>query len=326
MKRRDFITFFGGATVGWPLARDAQAAVPTIGFIGANTAADRPRVLLGFNRGLGEAGYVDGQNCTIEYRWAQGHYDRMPQFALELVRMGVDVIAAAGGTRSIQSAKLATRQIPIVFVTTSDPVQLGLVSNLDRPADNLTGVTFLDFVHIPKRLELIRELLPNAGSVGALFNPNNAISPRDISELWMSAKKIGLQVEIIGASDELGIDAAFATVAARRISGLVILPDPFLLSWRAKIIGLASRERLPMVGNSREFAESGGTMSYGADVAEVWRHAGSYAGRILKGEKPADLRVLQANVAELVVNLGSAKALGITIPASILRQADGVIE
>src|SRR3954467_7040744 len=247
MKRRDFINLFCGATVGWPLATGAQATVvPTIGFIGANTAADRPRVLSGFNRGLGDAGYVDGQNCTIEYRWAQGQYDRMPQFALELVRMGVDVIAAAGGTRSIQSAKLATRRIPIVFVTTSDPVQLGLVSNLDRPSDNLTGVTSLDFVHIPKRLELIREILPNAGGVAALFNPKNAISPRDISELLMAAKRIGIRAEIIGASDEREIDAAFATLAARRISGLVILPDPFLLAWRAKIIGLASRERLPM--------------------------------------------------------------------------------
>ena len=325
MKRRGFITLLAGAAA-WPIAARAQRPLPVVGFLGATNATDWAGLVAGFTRGLGEAGFVDGQNCAVDYRWAEGAYELMPRLALDLVRKGVDVIAATGGTRSIQSAKTATSRIPIVFVTGSDPIQLGLVSNLDRPSGNLTGVMFFDSVHGAKRVELIKELLPEARTIAALFNPNNPIATSGIAETLPTARNAGLQVDIMYASDEREIDAVFAAIAERRIPGLVVHADPFLLGARQKIVGLAARARIAAVYGMREFAESGGIVSYGTNIVDVFRLCGVYTGRILKGERIADLPVQQASQGELIVNLGRAKAQGIAIPAAMLARADKVIE
>lgn len=324
MQRRGFIALLAGAGV-WPIAARAQRRLPVVGFLGATNATDWAGLVAGFTKGLGEAGYTDGQNCIVDYRWAEGVYELMPRLALDLVRRPVDVIAATGGTRSIQSAKTATSRIPIVFVTGSDPIQLGLVSNLDRPSGNLTGVMFFDSVHGAKRIEILKELMPDTRVIAGLFNPNNPIATAGIADSLQAAREAGVQLDVLHASDEREIELAFAAIAERRIPGVVVHADPFLLGARRKIVDLVTRAGIAAVYGMREFAEAGGIVSYGTNIVDVFRLCGRYTGRILKGERVADLPVQQAKMGELVVNLGRARAQGVTIPAAVLAKADQVI-
>jgi putative ABC transport system substrate-binding protein len=325
MKRPHFLALLAGAAV-WPRAARPQQLRPVIGFLGAATASEWADLVAAFNRGLAEAGFTDGKNCTVEYRWPDGQYDRMPNLAFDLVRHQVDVIFAAGGTRSIQSARTATRRIPIVFVTGADPVELGFVASLARPAGNLTGIMFPDYVHGARRMELIRQWLPAVQTVAVLFNPSNPITPRGLAEIRKAAPRVNLAFDIHYAANDRDIDSVFAMLAARQVPGLVVHADPFLLTARERIAGLAARHRIPTVYGMREFAEAGGIVSYGSDIGDIYRAAGVYTGRILKGEAPHDMPVQVVTAGELVVNRGRAKALGIDIPAAILKQASRVIE
>jgi putative tryptophan/tyrosine transport system substrate-binding protein len=327
MRRREFITLLGGAAAGWPLtARAQQPATPVVGFLGSATHVEWLDLVAAFNKGLNERGYVDGQNVAVEYRWAEGRYDRMPDLAADLVRRRVDVIAATGGTRSVQAAMAATKTIPIVFVTGGDPVQLGLVSSINRPGGNVTGIMLFISDLAAKRLELLRDLVPAANVVAALVNPNNPITPPDIRDMTEAASLLGLQIHFLTASTESDINAAFAALPARGVGGLVVHVDPFLLDQRDRIVSLAARQRLPTVYGLREFAASGGLVSYGASIASVFREVGLYTGRILSGTKPADLPVLQPSRFEFVLNLKTAKALGLDIPRSVRAFATEVIE
>jgi putative ABC transport system substrate-binding protein len=323
MKRRQFIALLAGATA-WPGAVQAQR--PVIGFLGAATAKEWANLVAAFNRGLAETGFIDGKNCTVAYRWPDGNYDRMPELAFGLVQQRVDVIFAGGGTRSIQSARTATRRIPIVFVTGADPAELGLVSSLERPGGNLTGIMFLDYMHGARRLELMRELLPGVGTVAVMFNPSNPITIRGLAAIREAAPQIRLAYDIHYASNEREIDRVFDTLVKWRTPGLVIHADPFLLTARARIVRLAAQHRIPVIYGMREFAESGGIVSYGTNINDVYRAAGVYTGRILKGEAPDTMPVQVVKAGELIINLGRAKALGLDIPDSILKQASRVIE
>jgi putative ABC transport system substrate-binding protein len=308
----------------WPFAARAQR--PVIGFLGSATAAEWAALVAAFNAGLNQNGYTDGHNIAIEYRWAQDQYDRMPTLALDLVARRVDLIAATGGTRSIQSAMTATRTIPIVFVSGGDPIQLGLVASLDRPAGNVTGVMFSDTAFAAKRLDIIKTLVPHARTVAALFNSNNPITQRGIADMSAAARAHGLLIHFLFASTPDELDRSFAGLAGLGATALVVHADPFLLNQRDAIVALAVRHRMPVIYGLREFAVAGGLMSYGASILNVFQQAGAHAARILSGVRPGDLPVLQSTSSELVVNLRSARALGIDIPASLRAAADQVIE
>jgi len=326
MRRREFITLLGGAAA-WPLAARAQAPRPTIGFLGAESPdlwASRVRA---FHQGLSETGFVEGRNVAIEYRWAAGQNDRLPALAADLVRSQVSVIVTPASTPAALAAKAATTTIPIVFYVGGDPVELGLVASLNRPGGNLTGVTTLASEVGPKRLELLHELLPTATIVAALVNPTSPdLGERFSRDLRATAPRFRHQLQILEASTERELDKAFATSAQLRAAGLVIANDSFFSARMEQLVALASRYALPTVFQFREFAASGGLMSYGADFADACRQVGLYAGRILKGEKPADLPAQQATKAELIINLKTAKSLGLTVPTALLVRADEVIE
>ncbi len=327
MKRREFITLFGGAAAVWPLA--PRAAVGDAG-----DRVSRRRVpdawasrLSAFRQGLSETRYVEGRNVAIEYRWAEHHNDRLPGLAAELVRGRVSVIVTPGSTPAALAAKAATTTIPIVFYVGGDPVELGLVASLSRPGGNLTGVTTLASEVGPKRLELLHELLPTATKIGALVNPTSpALGERFVRDLQAAARTLGLQLHILQASTERELDAAFATAVQLRTGGLAIANDSFFSIRLEQLAALAIRHVLPTVYQFREFAAAGGLMSYGAGFAEAFRQVGAYTGRILKGEKPADLPAQQATKGELIINLRTAKALGLTVPTALLVRADEVIE
>jgi ABC-type uncharacterized transport system substrate-binding protein len=328
MKRREFIAVLGGAAVAWPLgARAQQAAVPVIGFL-SNASPDAYTIRLrAFRQGLKEAGYVEGQNVEIEYRWAEGHNSRLPALAAELVRRQVAVMVAAGGTPAAVVAKAATATIPIVFGVAVDPVETGLVTSLNRPGGNLTGVTNLNVEVGPKRLELVHELLPTATIIAVLVNPT---SP-NIAELFsrtmqQAARALGLQLHILHASTDRDFDAVFESVLQLRAGALVISPDVFFTARREQLAALSLRHAVPAIYQYRPFAAAGGLMSYGSDETEYYRLVGIYAGRVLKGEKPADLPVVQSTKVELIINLKTAEALGITIPLPLIGRADEVIE
>jgi len=328
MKRREFITLLGGAAAAWPLAaRAQQAAVPVIGFLSSASADVYAIRLRAFRQGLKEAGYVEGQNVEIEYRWGEGHNDRLPAFAAELVRREVTVIAAAGGTPSALAAKAATATIPIVFGVAVDPVEVGLVASLNRPGGNLTGVTNLNAEVGPKRLELLHELLPAATIIAVLVDPTSpTLAEAFLRDLQAAARALGVRLHVLHATSERDFDAVFATVAQVRASALIIGPGILFVARSEQLAVLATRHAVPTVFQYRPFAAAGGLLSYGSNETEFYRLVGIYAGRILKGEKPADLPVQQSTKVELIINLKTARAPSLTIPLPLLGRADEVIE
>ena len=328
MRRREFITLLGGAAVAWPLAAHAQQPpMPVIGFLNPaspDASADRLR---GFREGLKDSGYVEGDNITIIYRWAEGDFDRLPALATELVRRRVAVIATIGGPPAAFAAKAATTTIPIVFLVGEDPVRLGLVASLARPGGNLTGVNFFNTELAAKRLELLRELLPTAKRVAVLVNPAEATNTGSVvKDAEGAARAMGLQIEVLNASTSREIDAAFATIVRERPDALFVGPGPFFTARRVQIALLAAIHRVPAIYPGRQYAEAGALMSYGASLADSCRQVGAYAGRILKGAKPGDLPVVQSSKFELVINHQTARSLGLTVPPTLLSVADDVIE
>jgi putative ABC transport system substrate-binding protein len=326
MRRRELITLIGGAAA-WPLAAQAQqAAIPVIGFLGFGSSdlfAARSRA---FRQGLQEIGFVDGQNVTIEFRWGEGRYDRMPALAADLARRQVTVIVAAGGVPSAQAAKAATTTIPIVFVLGTDPVDIGLVASLNRPGGNVTGVYNLNAELGGKLLELLHELVPTAASIAWLMNPTNPNAEALTRGRLAAARALGLQLHVLHASTQSDLGAVFATAVQLRVGALAISGDQLFIGSNDQLVELAARHAVPTISPFREFAAAGGLMGYGGSFAEPHRLAGVYTGRILKGEKPADLPVQQSTKVELIINLKTAKALGITVPISLLGRADEVIE
>ena len=328
MIRREFISLLGGAAVSWPLAaRAQQPAMPVVGFLSARSARDSALLLPAFHQGLKEAGYVEGENVAIEYRWADDHYDRLPAMAADLVRHKVAVIVAAVSASAL-AAKAATSTIPIVFTIGGDPVRLGLVAGLKRPGGNATGVSLLTVELLPKRLELLREVIPNVTAIGVFVNPASPTIDIQLREIQDAAHSLGLQLHVVNATSERDFDRAFATFVQLQAGGLVLGSEP-LFSGRGHSVrlgALAARHALPAIAEVREFVAAGGLMSYGISFAAGYRLAGVYVGRILKGEKPADLPVQQSTKVELVINLKASKALGLTFPLSLLGRADEVIE
>ncbi len=328
MKRREFITLFGGAAAAWPLAaRAQQAAMPVVGLVNARSPEASERQVAAFRKGLNEAGYVEGQNVTAEYHWLNGQYDRLPSLMADLVRRRVAVIATPGATLPALAAKAATATVPIVFGVAEDPVGLGLVASLARPGGNATGINiFLNEV-VAKRLGLLHELVPKAVRVAVLVNPANAPSAEaTLRDLPEAARAIGLQTQVLTASTSREIEAAFATLVRERADALFVAPDAFFISRRVQFVTLAARYGIPTAHNAREEVEAGGLMSYGTDLRDMWRQVGVYTGQILKGAKPADLPVMQATKFEFVINLQTARALGIEVPNSIQLIADELIE
>ena len=323
MKRRDFIMALGGAAA-WPFAARAQQPIPVVGFLRSTPAAPFGHLVDGFRRGLNEAGFVEGQNVTIESRWADDHHDRLPVLAAELISRPVDVIA--GDNVAALAAKAATGTVPIVFATAGDPVRSGLVASLNRPGGNATGVVFLGGMVGGKRLELLRQLVPTASTIGMLVNPGTPTPEAERRELQAAAQSIGQELVIEDVRSDRDIDRAFATLVARRVGALIVGSGSFLNSHRAQVVALAARYRIPASYVWREAVTDGGLMSYGTSVTDAYRQAGTYVARILKGEKPADLPVIQAVKFEFVLNLKTAKALGLAVPDRLLALADEVID
>jgi putative ABC transport system substrate-binding protein len=330
LKRRNFITLLGGAAACWPLAAHAQQpAMPVVGFLNAASPDLFAHVVRAFHLGLSETGYVEGRNVAIEYRWAENQYDRLPALAAELVRRRVSVITTGSATLAALAAKAATTTIPIVFLMGADPAQFGLVASLNRPGGNLTGVTTMNVEMTPKRLQVLRELLPTTTIMAVLVNPINtpASVETEVRQVQAAARTLGLQmVHVLQASTERDLDSAFSTLVQRRTGGLVISADTFFSGKSVELAALASRHAVPTISPYREFVTAGGLMSYGGSVTELYRLVGVYTGRILKGERPADLPVQQVTKVELVINLKTAKALGLTVPTSLIGRADEIIE
>ena len=327
MRRREFISGLAGATASWPLPLGAQSAVPVIGFLNGFSAAEWAGPVAGFHKGLAEAGFVEGRNVVVEYRWAEGQYDRLPVLAAELVRRPVTLLVATGSSvRAIAAAKAASPTVPIVFVLGSDPVAQGIVKSLNRPGGNITGVYFLTSELEPKRLGLLREMMPNAPLIAVLLNPKLSVHMLVLKDLEAAARSVGQQIHILQASNEAEIEQAFATVAQLRPAALQVGADPFFRARVDQIVALAARHAIPTIYEGREFAVAGGLVSYGTNLDAATRQAGVWVGRILKGEKPADLPVVQSARFEMVVNLKTAKALGLTVPPLMLARADEVIE
>jgi putative ABC transport system substrate-binding protein len=327
VRRREFITLLGGAAVTWPLAASAQQpAMAVIGYLGAGSPAAGIQIMAALRQSLSEAGYVDGRNVAIESHWAEGQYDRLPGMASEMVRRQVAVIIATGGTAPALAAKAATTTIPLVFSVTDDPVALGLVASLARPGGNATGVTFLLAELGAKQLGLLRELVPAATRIGLLVNPNNTTSQAQTSDVVAAASSGVATIDVVRASDSREIEAAFAALVRNRADALLVGTDPFLYSRRVQLATLAARHAIPAIYPVRENAEVGGLISYGTSLTEVYRQVGAYTVRILKGAKPADLPVMRSTKFELVINLPTARALGLEIPPMLLARADEVIE
>ena len=327
MKRREFMALMGGAAVVWPLGtRAQQPAMPVIGWLSARSPAEAASVLQAFRQGLGQVGYYEGKNVTIEYRWAEGRYDRLPDLAAELVRRQVAVIAATGGEPSPLAAKAATTTIPIVCTLGGDPVETGLVASFNRPGGNLTGTTIMTLEMASKRLDLVRQLVPNATAIGMLVNPKFPTASAEAREVQDAARSRGIQSNLLNASTESEIDAAFTTTVEQRNGALIIGTDPFLLGQRDQLVRLAARHMIPTIYFLREFVEAGGLMSYGPNIANGYRQAGVYTGLILNGANPAVLPIVRPTQFVLYLNLKTAKTLGLQIPPLLLALADEVIE
>jgi putative tryptophan/tyrosine transport system substrate-binding protein len=326
MRRREFITLIGGAAA-WPLAaRAQQPAMPVVGFLSSRSPNESASAVAAFRQGLTEAGYVEGQNVDIAFRWAEGQYDRLPALAADLARRQAAVIFATGGNPPAFAAKAATATIPIVFITGSDPVEVGLVASLNRPGSNVTGVSLFTSLLVAKRLELLRELVPTATILAFLVNPNNSNAQPDTRVAHAAAARFGQQLAVLSARTENDIDAAFAILVQRRASALLVNTDSFFLTRRNQIAAQAARHVVPTIHDLREYTAAGGLVSYGTNLADAYRQGGTYVGRILKGEKPHSLPVVQPTKFDLVINLKTAKALGLDVPPMLLARADEVIE
>jgi putative ABC transport system substrate-binding protein len=326
MRRRQFISVLGGVAAGWPLGAHAQARPAVLGLVSTRAADDSAYLIGPFRRGLAESGYTEGQNLTIEYRWAEGKYDRLPALAAELINRRVSVIVAGGNDTAALTVKTASATIPLVFVVGSDPVKLGLVASFNRPGGNATGFTILTNTLEPKRLGLLHELVPQVKTIGVLLNPANPAAQRQLKDLEDAAHTIALELEIFRASTDPEIDSAFEAMAKRRIAALTVAADGYFNSRRQKIVALIARQAAPAMYQFREYPQIGGLMSYGIDLGEAYRQAGIYAGRILKGDKPGDLPVLQPTKFEFIINQKTAKALGIKFSDNLLSLADEVLE
>ena len=327
MKRREFISLIGGCAAAARLpAAQAQARIPVIGCLNSAAAAPMANLFAAFRRGLSEAGYTDGQNVTIEYRFAEGQYDRLPSLAADLVNRQVSLIATSGGTVSALAAKAATATIPVVFISDSDPVKIGLVASINRPGGNVTGIHQLTAGLEAKRFELLHELVPTATKIAVLLNPDYPDAEAQIGEVQRAALSLGLQAHILKASNERDFDTAFSTVKEQGAGALLVASDPFFFSRRSQIVALAAQHAVPAIYQFKEFAALGGLMSYGTRITDSYRQVGVYSGQILKGTKPTELPVVQSSKFEFVINLKTAKSVGVTISSGLLVQADEVIE
>jgi len=327
MRRREFIRLLGSTAAAWPLAaRGQQSNTPVIGFLGSRSLEDSANLVAAFRAGLGETGFVEGRNVTIDFRWAEGHYERLAALSAELVARQVSVIAAPGGIAAGLAAKAATTKIPIIFLTGADPIEFGLVSNFSRPEANLTGVAILTNTLAPKQLELLHEVAPSASNVAFLVNPKNPIAESDTRDLKSAAKATGQQILIFNASTEGDIDSAFAALVDQHAGAVLVQSDPLFNSQPSKIVALAARHAIPAIYQWRDFVVAGGLMSYGTVLADAYRQVGVYAAKILNGTKPGDLPVQQSVRIQLILNLRTAKALGLTFSNQLLGRADEVIE
>ena len=326
LRRREFITLVSAASVAWPLKVRAQKpTLPVIGFLHSGSEASAP-YLVGFEQGLKETGFENGRNVTVQYRFAEGHYDRLPAMVADFVYQKVTVLAAMGGVQTALAAKPASAIIPVVFANGSDPVQFGLVKSLNRPDVNITGVSFFTAQLEAKRLGLLSELVPSARTFGALINPANDNAANQLKDIAQGARSVNRAITILKASNEGEIETTFASFSERRINALLVASDPYFNSQRTKIVALAARYNLPAIYEWREFAEAGGLASYGTNLIDNYRLAGVYVGRVLKGEKPAELPIVQTTKFEFVINLKAAKSLGLTVPPGPLSAVDAVIE
>jgi putative tryptophan/tyrosine transport system substrate-binding protein len=326
IRRRELIAAFGGAAA-WPLrARAQQPAMPVIGFLGSRSPEDSATLVAGFHEGLAETGFVENRNVTIEFRWAEGHYDRLPVLSADLVSRQVAVIAAPGGIAAGLAAKAATAKIPIIFLTGADPVQFGLVSSFSRPEGNITGVAILTNTLAPKQLELLHEVVPTSTLVAFLVNPKNPITESDTRDVRSAANTTRQQILVLDASNDSDLDDAFTALVQQHAEALLVQSDPFFNSRPDKIVALAARHAIPAIYQWRDFPAAGGLMSYGTILADAYRQVGIYAGKILKGAKPSDLPVQQSVKVQLIINLKTARALGITVPLPLSGRADEVIE
>jgi len=327
MRRRDFIKIIAGSAVTLPLTAQAQqSAMPVVGFLGTGSLQSDAFRVAAVRQGLIEAGYVEGRNVAFEYRWAEDQYERLPALAAELVRREVAVIISIGGSPSAVAAKSATATIPIVFATGADPIKLGLVPSLNRPAGNITGVSFLIITLVAKQFEILHETVPKTALIGFLVNPTNSIVDTETKDVLAAAELVGQKLLVVQAHTDSELEAAFITLVQQRAGALVVGADPFFFNRRNKLVELAARQKVPAIYFLHEFASAGGLMSYGTSITEAYRIAGLYAGRILRGEKPADLPIQQSTKVELLVNLKTAKVLGLTVPPQIVARADEVIE
>ena len=327
MRRREFIALLGGTAAAWPLAtRAQQPAMPVIGFMSGRAPQDSAHLVSAFRQGLAETGFVEGQTVTIEFRWANGDYDRLPALAADLVSRKVAVLVGVGGDVSALAAKKATATIPVVFGMGADPVKAGLVASFNRPGGNATGFTLLTSEMESKRLGLLREIVPAVQLIGILVNPKFPSSSQEVNDLELAAKGIGQRLFVASANDDAELDAALTSLGQQRVGALLVTAAPFFDTRLERVVGFAAQNRLPAIYQFREYAVAGGLISYGPDIVESYRNAGDYVGRILKGEKPADLPVLQPTKYDFVINLKTAKALGLTVPPTLLAEAGEVIE